>query len=199
MKITSTVIVLLLAIFISHNAEGQLISVDTLQIDWVSEYSSQALQGQNFATASTLDDSGNVYVVGASQWGGSEYDFMIIKYSPDGDIIWKTRYGGPVSGRDIPSSIIYTSGGDIVVSGISKGLNNATEITIIKYDSDGNELWVNRYGNRSNSFSTITDFLADSSDNLYIVTNNRIRKVSSSGTITTVAGTSPGGFSGDDD
>ncbi|MGB2804580.1 MAG: SBBP repeat-containing protein, partial [Candidatus Zixiibacteriota bacterium] len=71
---------------------------DGIQL-WAKRYDGPA-GGEDIAYALAVDDSGNVYVTGASSGNGTSHDYATIKYYPSGDTAWVRRYNGPVNGSD---------------------------------------------------------------------------------------------------
>jgi len=72
-------------------------------------------------------------------------DYLTIKYDAFGNQLWIKRYNGPADGNDAPGSMIIDASGNVFVTGVSPGIGTAKDIATIKYDTDGNEIWVNRY------------------------------------------------------
>ena len=52
------------------------------------------------------------------------------------------HYDGPGYGSDYPCAIAVDNWGNIYVAGRSYSASSRDDYTTIKYDSDGNELWV---------------------------------------------------------
>lgn len=108
-----------------------------------------------------VDDSGNVYVVGAIQNGDST-NFLTIKYDPAGTMLWSRTYdsgsyGNSAAGVAVDrSGNIYVTGADYFGSGV----------IVVKYDANGSQLWVQTYnignGGQPNAIAI------DAQDNLYI-------------------------------
>ncbi len=95
-----------------------------------------------------VDESGNVYVTGRSQRQGgtnAEYDYATIKYDTDGNELWVSRYQGSAELRDEARALVVDKLGNVYVTGNSDGIGTAADFTTIKYDADGNEVWVERY------------------------------------------------------
>lgn len=100
--------------------------------------------GENYGYGIASDEHG-VYVAGYS-WGGlSREDAVTIKYAYDGAELWVARYEGPVDGTDSWSDVALGVDGSVHVVGRSMGGYTSYDALTIKYDSDGNELWVARY------------------------------------------------------
>jgi uncharacterized delta-60 repeat protein len=124
----------------------------------------------DLARSIAVDSSGNIYVTGTSfgidaDYGRLDFDYATIKYDPAGRELWVRRYdGGPGSSSDDPSALVIDSSGNIYVTGYSRGIYNSDYATI-KYDQDGNELWVKRY-DRRDDFATA--LAVDASGNVYV-------------------------------
>ncbi|MCK4403992.1 MAG: alpha/beta fold hydrolase [candidate division Zixibacteria bacterium] len=120
-----------------------------------------------------VDASGNVYVTGET-----DGDYLTIKYYPNGDTAWVRTYDGPGSEetgepyeRDQPFAIAVTDSGNVYVSGYSwGGLKPASceDFGTVKYDSDGNQLWVRRYNGPGNGDDEAWGIAVDGSGNVYV-------------------------------
>src|SRR5437879_5361931 len=61
---------------------------------WVARYNGSA-NGADTATATAVDEQGNVYVTGYAQEQGNGLDYVTLKYGPSGALLWRTNYHGP--------------------------------------------------------------------------------------------------------
>ncbi len=130
---------------------------------WVARYNGNGL---DFANAIAVDNSGNVYVTGLSE--GTSYDYATIKYDANGNELWVRRYNGPGSGLDRANAIAVDNSGNVYVTGTSEGSGSATDYATIKYDANGNELWVRRYNGPGNNHDYAHALALDGSGNLYV-------------------------------
>jgi uncharacterized delta-60 repeat protein len=86
-----------------------------------------------WATDLALDRDGNAYVTGAEARSVSSSDFVTMKYSPDGNLLWLTPYDGPAHGADSQTLIALTQAGEVFVSGRSQGQGDQSDIVTVKY------------------------------------------------------------------
>jgi hypothetical protein len=138
---------------------------DTL---WVKRYNGPG-NGTDNALALTVDISGNVYVTGGSQDSLNSRDFTTIKYDPSGNEVWVVRYNGPGNEVDIAKDIIVDVLGYVYVTGLSFG-DSVTlfDYATIKYDKDGNIIWVRRYNGPGSGDDAPDVITVDGSGNVYV-------------------------------
>ncbi len=127
---------------------------------WVRIYNGP---GNSGAYAIAVDVSGNVYVTGQSA-----NDYATIKYYPNGDTAWVRRYDGPGNGDDWAWAITVDGFGNVYVTGQSIGIGTSWDYATIKYDSSGNELWVQRYNGPGNDEDRAYSIALDSCGNTYV-------------------------------
>jgi hypothetical protein len=152
----------------SSNEECTTIAYDSNGNElWIAGYSSPGSSGGK-GYALTLDSSGNVYVTGADGGYSTDSDFITIKYDSDGNELWVARYNGPGNDLDRSFGIKIDELGNVYVAGDSLGSGTNTDYATIKYDPDGNELWVARYNGPGNDEDIVHDMDIDSSGNVFV-------------------------------
>ena len=119
--------------------------------EWVARYDGPGT-GEDSATALALDAAGNVYVTGWSRGLGTGLDYATLKYDPDGNLVWVARYDGPGRGEDKAVALAVDAGGNVYVTGWSMGLDTGMDYATLKYDPNGNPLWVARYDGPGRGF-----------------------------------------------
>jgi uncharacterized delta-60 repeat protein len=102
---------------------------------WVTRYNGPT-DGEDEATAIALDNSGNVYVTGASVGSGGAYDYATVKYDSAGEEQWIIRYDGPASSYDLARAIAVDAVGHVYVTGNSFGSGMDSDYATIKYVQD---------------------------------------------------------------
>jgi uncharacterized delta-60 repeat protein len=112
---------------------------------WVARYNGTA-NSVDWASGLVLDNTGNVYVTGYGNYTGRGKDYTTVKYGPDGNQIWMKTYNGEVNGGDYSFAIAVDNQNNIYVTGRSdRGVPTYSDITTIKYNSSGTQLWVAHY------------------------------------------------------
>ena len=152
--------------FSTHYATVKYNSVGQQQ--WVARYHGSG-NYHDAPTAIAIDNSGNVYVTGYSFGSDTDYDYATIKYSSTGQELWVGRYNGPNNGDDGAEGIAVDGSGNVYVTGVSRGANGFSDYVTIKYNSAGQELWVDRYYSRPGNYSDEAYAIAiDGSGNAYV-------------------------------
>ncbi len=186
---------------------------------WVRRYNGPA-DSTDRGSAIAVDDSGNVYVTGASSGIGTCRDYATIKYYPNGDTAWVRRYNRPGNYDDLATAVtvsgldyVYVTGrasaegpsdyttiryrrtgdtawvarysgpdtawdgafamavdysGNVYVTGVGTGSGGGLDYVTIKYDTLGNELWVQRYNGQGNGMDQAFAIAVDNSGNVYV-------------------------------
>ncbi|MDP2364274.1 MAG: SBBP repeat-containing protein [Ignavibacteria bacterium] len=168
-------------VYVTGKSQGQVSLYDYATIKynsngdelWVQRYDTNNFDDE--ASSIAVDPLGNVYVTG---WTKSSFSATIIyttiKYSPDGNQLWVADYNGPGNGHDFARSIAVDDLGNVYVTGESMGINNKNEYATIKYDTNGNELWVKRYSGPENQNSMAYSLTIDAAGNVYVTGSSYI-------------------------
>jgi hypothetical protein len=136
---------------------------------WVGGYAGPGTWEKGRAVA--LDRTGNVYVAGISLEGKSDHDYTVIKYSSEGTTHWTRRYNSrgsidatvPAMAIDKWDNVYVSVISDVVINPHRRGTR-----TTIKYDSDGNELWISRDDKAGNDNVQPKALALDGESNVYI-------------------------------
>lgn len=93
------------------------------------------------AEALAVDTAGNIYVTGYQKQFSAGGDVVTVKYSPNGDSLWKQIYASP-GGNNQPNDITIDASGYIYITGASwVTAQQDFDLLLLKYDSNGNLLW----------------------------------------------------------
>ncbi len=85
--------------------------------------------------------SGDFIVVGETNPGIANSNFLLSRLGPSGSIMWTRTYGGPNS--DAAYSCVEIPSGNMIVAGSG---NNGSTILLMEISSEGDSLWSRTYG-----------------------------------------------------
>ena len=159
----------------SENCYTTIKYSETGQELWVKKFVLGYARGLKIA----IDTNFNVFVTG-NVWQNNKDDIVTLKYNSTGSLIWYARYGGLSNGNNDVSDIKIDYSQNIYVTGMTNdGGIYGFDYVLIKYNQNGDSLWVRKYLNpnnytndRPNSIAVdnngvyITGYAADSNDNL---------------------------------
>ncbi|MBL8008056.1 MAG: SBBP repeat-containing protein [Ignavibacteria bacterium] len=135
--------------------------------EWIQRYNGEG-NGSDEIYAMVADNSGNIYTAGRTTVTGNGFDFIVLKYSSSGVLIWSRTYNGTGNGFDFANAIAADNSGNIFITGESTGSGSNKDFVTIKYNSSGNEEWVWRYNGAGNSVDIPSSVSADLNGNCYV-------------------------------
>ena len=144
---------------IKYNSFGQL--------QWVKRYNGFS-NGLDVACGLETDAAGNVYVGGTSDSAGTLYNYLVIKYSSNGNILWTNRYNGPGNDGDWAKAMVLDDSENVYVTGWSVGNGTNTDYATVKYNTSGVKQWAARWDDPASSFDYAYDIAVDGNENVYI-------------------------------
>lgn len=122
-----------------------------------------------------LDHQNNIYIAGSSKENESDQwaSFTTIKFSDSGNELW-SRF----TTTDNPDDFLFeinsgtaTPQGEIILtgaSGYSTMFSQVVDVTLLKYDTNGQLLWLNKYP-QTNYASAGLDVTTDNDGNIYTI------------------------------
>ena len=133
--------------------------------------------GGSMAHAFTLASGGNVWVTGAkysAYYAYTNTQYGTYKINTNGVYIATNIYPSYPSG--FPSGTILSAGkaiavdqaNSVYVTGYSPGTNTGNDIVTIKYDSNGNQIWLQRYNGPGNGDDEGNAIAVDANGNVYV-------------------------------
>lgn len=150
-----------------------LLSFSLSYSQWVSNYGGSSGSDINFAIAKgnavNCDAYGNSYVTGYAYEEGNYNDIVLIKYSPQGQLVWAQSYNGSASLNDEGKGICIDANGNIYIVGFMEITGKSTDIAILKYSPNGQLLWHKTYRKSESPLSDIGNAIAiDAEGNIYV-------------------------------
>jgi len=162
-------------VYVTGTSGGTLTGLDYVTIKysstgiqkWIQKYNGTG-NSSDYAKSIAVDDSGNVYVTGYITGNGTSYDYATIKYSSAGIQIWIQIYNGPGNFNDEANSLAVDKLGNTYVTGRSTGSGTNSDFATIKYNSNGDSIWVKRYNGSANGLDIATSIAIDEFRNVYV-------------------------------
>lgn len=96
------------------------------------------------ANAVAIDNDGNTFVAGSSMSSTSNSESLILKYGPDGTLLWRKTWGG--TNIDIAQGVATDADGNAYVTGKTSSFDDKYLVFILKYSPSGTLLWQKMWG-----------------------------------------------------
>lgn len=159
---------------IKYNSVG-----DTL---WVRRYNGVDMGiNSDLFPSIVVDKAENVYVTGCGSGSPPNYKhyYATIKYNSSGDTVWVRKYYGSGNGQQAAKAIAVDGSGNVYVTGTSfgsYGVGGSTtrfDYATIKYNSEGDTVWVRRYNGPGNYDDGASSIAVDIVGNVYVTGSSR--------------------------
>ena len=136
---------------------------------WVAIHGGSA-NGDDQATALSVDASGNVYVTGTSSngSGSGSNNYVTIKYSSAGALQWASIFNGTGSSIDEAAALAVDASGNVYVTGQSRNATGNDDYATIKFNSAGVRQWTAIYNGTGNNTDQAYALAVDVSGNVYV-------------------------------
>ena len=136
--------------------------------EWEKRYSDP--NGHNvYFKDMTTDKDGNVYITGYVKINSNNWDIITLKYDYAGALNWVKTFDGPYHREDEPNAIAVDNSGNVIVVGYIGGTSGLQDFIAVKYDKNGDSIWVNRIGFQNGTHSRARSVAIDDSDNVYVI------------------------------
>jgi hypothetical protein len=155
-----TFLIAILVLLISQHSFSQATQ------QWVSRYNGTA-NSADVPSSMVLDNAGNIYITGRSQYANATLrDYTTIKINPAGVLQWSANYNGTANVTDESRAIAVDGSGNVYITGVSYTTVTDGDCVTIKYNSNGDSVWVKKYG--FPSFDAGNSIAVDNFGNVYV-------------------------------
>ncbi len=142
---------------INGNRNIQTLKINSnFDLEWVKNFDGGL---EDVGRAIGVDNFGNVYITGTKENPKGGKDYITIKYSSDGTELWQREFGSSGSDNIAKAEhLAITNQGDIIVTGTLKDENDSKEFATIKYTTDGDVKFVQKFdaGSQENEAKSVT-------------------------------------------
>ena len=118
-----------------------------------------------------VDNMGNTVVLGSTRLNAN---YVVVKYSPSGDVVWSRTYRDSELGG-IPRDMSLDQDGNVYVTGVSYVVSadltlapNHGDMVTIKYDADGEQLWLAQYNGIPHGEDESTALVVDKHGQVFV-------------------------------
>lgn len=117
-----------------------------------------------------VDNNQNAYITGYAEISGFNTNYVTVKYNSSGVLQWARQYDGPIANSpDAAFFVESDQSGNVYVTGTSTAPGTGSDFLTIKYNPQGDSVWVRRFAGPGNSHNEIPQGLdVDQSGNVYI-------------------------------
>lgn len=125
----------------------------------------------DFPTDIVIDRNNNIYVTGKSNGGATRNDYLTLKYSPDGILLWSRSFNWIANRNDEAYSMALDSNNGIYVTGIATSFYDLYEhydMVTVKYDTSGNQIWVRSFNGLLDVIDWGYSVVCDRNNNIYV-------------------------------
>jgi len=135
--------------------------------DWVRTYNGTENQDDK-AFGIVVDENDNIYVVGTARNTKNYYDFVVLKYSSSGSLLWERTYPGIKNGEDKAISAVVDQSGNIYITGYCTGADYKFDMLTMKYSPNGTLLWSITEDGEEHLNTQGESIALDNSGNVYV-------------------------------
>ena len=123
----------------------------------------------NIGRGLALDSVNDVIVTGKAH---DTYDYNsaygTYKISRNGAYVWSNNYPNLPITTNSAITIALDQRNNVYITGYSPGTNSGNDIVTIKYDNNGNQMWLQRYNGAANGDDEANAIAVDANGNVYV-------------------------------
>ena len=103
------------------------------------------LDNNDSINAMVIDGDGNIIIAGYAEASSNNVDALVVKYSPDGTLLWSHELAGEGVGNDIAYDVAVDASGNIFTTGVIETFSDIDYLFTMKLSPAGDRLWTREY------------------------------------------------------
>jgi Secretion system C-terminal sorting domain len=169
-QLSSSILIILIVVFSGYKCFAQ----DQYMMEWSQRENSQVIP-YTFDCGSSwtyecqkvrLDSENNVIVAGSSFENGN-YNFLVVKYTNSGSLIWKQLIDISDESADYLTGIFIDNSNNIIITGVSEQNVSEAKSVVIKLNETGDILWQSSFSDEYD-WSFPQGMVVDESGNIFL-------------------------------
>ena len=122
--------------------------------------------GPDIARSVAVDTEGNVLAAGYTENTGTDRDFTVAKFAPNGTLLWQQTLNGTANGGDEASSMAVDKDGNVLAAGFTRNTGTGDDFTVVKFARDGTVLWQQTLNGTANAGDSALSVAVDKDGNV---------------------------------
>jgi len=123
----------------------------------------------NVGCGVALGNSNNIMVTGKIHDNfDNDSSYGTYKINTNGAYVWTNLYPQAPTTTNVATAIALDQRNNVYVTGYSPGTNSGNDIVTIKYDNNGNQIWLERYNGPGNGDDEGNAIAVDANGNVYV-------------------------------
>jgi hypothetical protein len=158
---------------------GEITRLSTGHLNWlVARYTSAGTRkwvrtfagrfSDAYFHAIAADANGNVILVGGVMTATHAQDWMVVKWSRAGKLLWKRQVDGTAHDVDVAEDVVVGTDGSIYVTGSSTGAGTSQDGLTVKYSPSGHVLWSKVYDGAEHNADAFFAIARDAKNRVYV-------------------------------
>lgn len=147
------------ATIVKYDKDGHLL--------WIRRYDGPGHRDDWAYNVTRSPDEG-IVVAGYSFGQGTEHDYLVLKYNPDGVLLWTARYNPPRNRDDVSERMVVDLNGNVLVTGIVRNVGTEYDMATLKYNAKGEEMWLACYAGPEKNYDAAKDIGVDLDGNVFV-------------------------------
>ncbi len=143
-----------------------IVNFAQLNFYWANKYNGTGDYSDKIK-ASTIDNSGNIYLAGFTMTT-NHHDMLVIKLNSTGDTLWTRTYNGFDNSEDEANDIAVDALGNVYTTGYANNDTTGEDFVTLKYSATGQLLWSAVFNDPFGDDDKASSIVLDGSGNVYV-------------------------------